>query len=286
MPRGDSARSQSQRSGDRQPERQERRFGPQETEQSAVCADRIGYDAGKKIKGEKRHLLVDTVGLLPHAAVHPANIQDRDGGVLVLASPFDLYPFLQKLFADAGYQEPQFRYAAKIVTPAMSVEIVKRSDQAECLTVLPKRWVVERTLASLGRGHPSAKDFEWRTRNSPPSCCGPPSASCSGDFVTHHELSGWPLSVFVVNLADLPAALAVPWCIAKPSRNDGCPCLTPLATSAARSRIPGCRSARRSGSSDTRWAGNTARAECTARPGTPASASRARVPAAPAGPAP
>ena len=70
--------------------------------------DPHGYDAGKKIKGMKRHILVDTVGLLLHAKVHPADIQDRDGGVLLLSTLFGLYPFLVKLFADAGYQGPQF----------------------------------------------------------------------------------------------------------------------------------------------------------------------------------
>ena len=66
--------------------------------------DPSGYDAGKKIKGKKRHILVDTLGLLLHAIVHPADIQDRDGGVLVLSTLFGAYPFLLKLFADAAYQ--------------------------------------------------------------------------------------------------------------------------------------------------------------------------------------
>ena len=78
--------------------------------------DPSGYDAGKKIKGKKRHILVDTLGLLLHAVVHPADIQDRDGGVLVLSTLFGLYPFLQKLFADGGYQGPVFQKAsAKIL---------------------------------------------------------------------------------------------------------------------------------------------------------------------------
>src|SRR3984893_5924770 len=79
----------------RQPEREERGKG-------AKGIDPGGYDAGKKIKGKKRHILVDTLGLL----VHPADIQDRDGGVLVLSTLFGLYPFLQKLFADGGSQRP------------------------------------------------------------------------------------------------------------------------------------------------------------------------------------
>ena len=56
-----------------------------------------GYDAGKKIRGKKRHILVDTVGLLLHAVVHPADVQDRDGGVLLLSTLFGMYPFLAKL---------------------------------------------------------------------------------------------------------------------------------------------------------------------------------------------
>jgi hypothetical protein len=64
-----------------------------------------------------RHILVDTLGLLLHAVVHPADIQDRDGGVLLLSTLFGAYPFLAKLFADAGYQGPQFATAVAQVLP-------------------------------------------------------------------------------------------------------------------------------------------------------------------------
>jgi transposase len=82
-----------------------------------ACIDPHGYDAGKKrqrrrcaeIKGKKRHILVDTLGLLLHAIVHPADIQDRDGGILLLATLFGMYPFLKKLFADGRYQGPEFQ---------------------------------------------------------------------------------------------------------------------------------------------------------------------------------
>ena len=121
-------------------------------------------DAGKKIKGIKRHILVGTVGLLLHAKVHPADIQDSDGGVLLLSTLFGLYPFPMKLFADAGYQGPQFAKAVAKVLPHRSVEIVKRSDHASGFVVLPMRWVVERTLAWLNRCRRLAKDFENLSR--------------------------------------------------------------------------------------------------------------------------
>jgi transposase len=100
-----------------------------------------------------------------HAVVHAADIQDRDGGMLVLASMFGLYPFLQKLFADAGYQAPKFRDALAKELPRLSVDIVKRSDNAKGFNVLPRRWVVERTFAWLNRCRRLAKDFENLNHN-------------------------------------------------------------------------------------------------------------------------
>jgi len=97
--------------------------------------------------------------------VHPADIQDRDGGILVLSGLFGLFPFLLKLFADGGYQGPRFRRALAEVLPQLSVEIVKRSDQSQGFEVIPRRWVVERTFAWLNRCRRLAKDFENLTRN-------------------------------------------------------------------------------------------------------------------------
>ena len=99
-----------------------------------------------------------------HAIVHPANIQDRDGGVLVLGTLFGRFPFLKKLFADGGYQGPVFDHARKKILPHLETEIVKRSDTAVGFEVIPRRWVVERTFAWLGRCRRLAKDFENRTR--------------------------------------------------------------------------------------------------------------------------
>jgi len=127
--------------------------------------DPKGYDAGKKISGKKRHILVDTTGLLMHAVVHPADIQDRDGGVLVMTTMNGLFPFVKKLFADGGYQGPKFRQELAQALPQLSVEIVKRSDIAQGFQVLPRRWVVERTFAWLNRCRRLSKDFENLTRN-------------------------------------------------------------------------------------------------------------------------
>ena len=94
------------------------------------------------------------------AIVHAANIQDRDGGALLLATLFGLYPFLLKLYADGGYQGPEFRKALATILAQIDVEIIKRSDVAKGFVVLPRRWVVERTLAWLGRCRRLAKDWE------------------------------------------------------------------------------------------------------------------------------
>jgi transposase len=95
-----------------------------------------------------------------HALVHAADIQDRDGGAMVMATLFGLFPFLLKLYADGGYQGPEFRNAMSSIMAQVNVEIVKRSDQAKGFVVLPKRWVVERTLSWLGRCRRLAKDWE------------------------------------------------------------------------------------------------------------------------------
>ena len=99
-----------------------------------------------------------------HAIVHAADIQDRDGGVLLMATRFGLYPFLMKLYADGGYQGPAFQEAMRKVLRHVNVEIVRRGDQAKAFVVLPKRWIVERTLAWIGRCRRLAKDWECLNR--------------------------------------------------------------------------------------------------------------------------
>ena len=123
-----------------------------------------GYDAGKKIKGRKRHIVTDTEGHLVGLQVHTADIQDRDGAVNVLGSIRRLYPWLRHVFADGGYSGDKLR-AALAELGTWTVEIIKRSDTARGFEVLPRRWVVERTFAWLGRCRRLAKDFEATIRS-------------------------------------------------------------------------------------------------------------------------
>ena len=129
-------------------------------EKGGAAIDPHGYDAGKKVKGKKRHVLVDTQGFVLDTIVTAADIQDRDGGAMLLATLFGMFPFLVKLYADGGYQGPQFQKALKRVLSQAEVEIVKRSDRQKGFVVLPRRWVVERTLAWLNRCRRLAKDWE------------------------------------------------------------------------------------------------------------------------------
>lgn len=129
-------------------------------EKGGTHIDPHRYDAGKKVKGKKRHVLVDTQGLVLHAIVTASDIQDRDGGALLLGTLFGLYPVLLKFYVDGDYQGPEFRQPVKAVLSQMQAEIVERSDQAKGFLVLPKRWVVERTSTWLNRCRRLGKDWE------------------------------------------------------------------------------------------------------------------------------
>jgi len=118
-----------------------------------------GYDAGKKIKGRKRHIVTDTCGHLVGAQVHAADIQDRDGAPALLASIRYLFPWLRHVFADGAYAGEKLEIAL-VGHGQWTLEIVKRSDQTTGFQVLPRRWVVERTFAWFGRNRRLAKDFE------------------------------------------------------------------------------------------------------------------------------
>lgn len=125
------------------------------TESGGIC----GYDAGKKIKGRKRHILTDTCGFLVFIMVHAADIQDRDGAVDVLKAVRFRFPWLRHVFADGGYAGDKLKDALAPIGK-WTLEIIKRSDAAKGFKLLPRRWVVERTFAWLGRCRRLAKDWE------------------------------------------------------------------------------------------------------------------------------
>src|SRR5260370_42508165 len=105
------------------------------------------------------------LGLLLHAIVYSAGIQDRDGGISLLATMKGLFPFLEKLFADSAYQGPIFANGLAKILPRLKTEIIKRSDHAKGVVKIPKRWIVERTIAWLNRCRRLAKDWENLNRN-------------------------------------------------------------------------------------------------------------------------
>jgi len=117
-----------------------------------------GYDAGKKINGRKRHILVDTLGLLLCVKVLAGNIQDRDGAKQLLNKIKERMPRLSLIWADGGYRGKLITWVA--TTCLWLLQVVKSNDDVKGFVVLPRRWVVERTFAWLGRNRRLSKDYE------------------------------------------------------------------------------------------------------------------------------
>ena len=139
--------SQSQRGGHRQPVGQDHgKRGPR------------GYDAGKRVSGRKRHIVVDTLGLLLAVVVHPADVQDRDGARLVLARLLGRFPRLQLIWADGAYGGKLVKWAKTM--GGWTLELVRRPAQQRTFQVLPRRWVVERTFGWLNLQRRLSKDYE------------------------------------------------------------------------------------------------------------------------------
>jgi putative transposase len=118
-----------------------------------------GVDAGKRIKGRKRHIVTDTQGFVLAVRVHEANIQDPHGAVPLLRQLRRRFPELRHIIADRVYRGPQLQAAVADCGP-WTIEIVARPPGVKGFQLLPRRWVVERSFAWLGRSRRLAKDFE------------------------------------------------------------------------------------------------------------------------------
>jgi putative transposase len=125
----------------------------------------VGYDAGKKINGRKRHVLVDTLGLVLGAVVTPASCPERDGAQQVLQRVGDCFKRLRKLWVDGGYSGENFAGWVRDQWPKLEVEVVKRPSAVGGFKLLPRRWVVERTFGWLMRHRRLVRDYE-RTETS------------------------------------------------------------------------------------------------------------------------
>ncbi len=134
----------------------------QSAKTTAVGGFRIGYDAGKKIKGRKKHIVTDTLGNLLAVEVHSASYADRAKGLDVISLAKKKYKTIEKVYADGGYTGLLIEKVMQKLD--CKLEIVKRTDKQ--FRVLKKRWIVERTFAWLSNDRRNSKDYEKRSNDS------------------------------------------------------------------------------------------------------------------------
>lgn len=163
----DSLRDKVRRSEGRKPSPSAAIIDSQTVKTTEVGGER-GYDAGKKINGRKRHIVVDTLGLILAVVVHPASVQDYDGALLVLkilGSLKERFGRLKVIFADSAYGRNNLPQSV-MEAFGWLLQTVLRPAKVKGFVVLPKRWIVERTFGWLGRYRRHSKDYERNTASS------------------------------------------------------------------------------------------------------------------------
>jgi transposase len=131
-----------------------------QTVRSDAHGGKVGFDAGKKTKGRKRFIVVDTLGMLLGVVVVPASVPERLGAQRLLEPLLPALGTLRKLWVDGGYNGPDFANWVGNQSPGLEVEVIKRSDDVHGFKVLPKRWVVERTFGWLVQHRRLVRDYE------------------------------------------------------------------------------------------------------------------------------
>jgi putative transposase len=163
---------------EREPEPSAAIVDSQSVKTTGVGGDERGFDPDKKVRGRKRHLLVDTQGLVMRAKVHSAGVFDRDGIKPLLELVGERFPRLSHLWLDAGYNgkgkgrdwvEKALGLSAEVVRPPSRwvwVPADQEPPSRPAFTVLPRRWVVERTFSWLSQNRRMSKDYEWLAESS------------------------------------------------------------------------------------------------------------------------
>jgi putative transposase len=131
-----------------------------QTVRSEAHGGAVGYDPGKRTKGRKRFLLVDTLGMILGAAVVPADQTERTGAKVLLKPLLPWFPWLRKMWVDSGYSGPDFAAWVRELRPKLEVAVIKRIDALKGFHILPKRWIVERTFAWLVQNRRLVRDYE------------------------------------------------------------------------------------------------------------------------------